>query len=155
GEPDSLLEAWAVVICRYLRATRPGEFSPDPGEYDFPPLPDEERRRLNTQRGTEPFDWNAAAAARVAQRRLGPVGTYPPDQELTHARAQVRVWAEVMRAAANLIADVEKPDEGPEQTQQFTAAADYTWVKWPSGTSFHFPDSMQKAVGILCKDYAA
>jgi hypothetical protein len=143
--------AGGVVICRYLRASRPGEFSPDPAEYDFPELPDEARWRLNAQRGTGPFDMQAAAACRVANPHLPPVGEYAPADALTHARAQARVWAEAMRAAANLIADLEEP-VGGHDAPMFEAAEDYSWVKWSSGAIFIFTPTMRPAVRRLCED---
>jgi hypothetical protein len=36
-----------------------------------------------------------------------------------------------------------------------TVADDYSWVKWPSGISFHFSDAMRDAIEQLCKDYLA
>lgn len=149
---DPLLITWVVVICPYLRAARPGDFTPDPGKYDCPELPDEARWRLNEQRGTGMIDWNAASACRVAHSLLGPVGAYTSPKELTHARAQARVWAEAMRAAANLILDGAKPIE-TEGTGQFTAAEDYSWVRWPSGRMFTFTQAMRPVVKLLCDNH--
>jgi hypothetical protein len=152
---DFLLNTWAVVICRYLRASRPGEFSPDPGEYDFPALPDEVRRWLIAQRGAGEFDWQAAASSRVAHSLLPPIGEYTPAERLTHARAQARIWAEAMRAAANLIGDAgEAPDRG-KGAQGFVTAEDCSWVRCPSGSTFHFPESMRQVVARLCADQFA
>lgn len=149
---DPLLNLWGVVICPYLRATRPGDFRPDLGEYDFPPLPHEARKRLNEQLVMGVFDWQAAAASRVAHPYLGPVGEYPPSIALTHARAQIRVWAEAMRAAADLIVDgVQRDNE--DDAPPFTTAADYSWVKWQSGQDFHFTGGQREAVREMCLDY--
>jgi hypothetical protein len=147
---SDLLDLWGSVICPYLRAARPGDFCPD-GEYDFPKLPDQERRRLIDQkRETGTFDWRAAAASRVAHPALGPVGEYSSSAALTHARAQARVWAEAMRSAVNLIGEMREEIESGQPT--FTAAADYSWVSWPSGRVFTFTRSMRPVVRRLCED---
>jgi hypothetical protein len=56
-----------------------------------------------------------------------------------------------MRAAANLIADLEEP-VGGHDAPIFEAAEDYSWVKWPSGERFTFTPAMRPVVRRLCED---